>query len=207
MGSFPPSLLTHKIMIDYKKLGRIGLDSSDQQKVDTVINVDNKPLISQYNDRFIKYGFVNVKDNKYILNMSKRERDIFQITKSIGDEETGFAYDVIGKLLSDDTEENLRKEIELVREDAQVEILRRDKINNEHQKLNGELREEVKKEAERRKFAENELALIKGIGNNSPEVRNLKAELKEVKADNKKLAEMNDKLTHTPNRLRKKGLM
>ena len=194
-------------MIDYKKLGRIGLDSSDQQKVDTVINVDHKPLISQYNDRFIKYGFVNVKDNKYILNMSKRERDIFQITKSIGDEETGFAYDVIGKLLSDDTEENLRKEIELVREDAQVEILRRDKINNEHQKLNGELREEVKKETERRKFAENELALIKGIGNNSPEVRNLKAELKEVKADNKKLAEMNDKLTHTPNRLRKKGLM
>ena len=194
-------------MIDYKKLGRIGLDSSDQQKVDTVINVDNKPLISQYNDRFIKYGFVNVKDNKYILNMSKRERDIFQITKSIGDEETGFAYDVIGKLLSDDTEENLRKEIELVREDAQIEILRRDKINNEHQKLNGELREEVKKETERRKFAENELALIKGIGNNSPEVRNLKAELKEVKADNKKLAEQVDVLTHTPNKLRKKGLM
>ena len=204
-------------MIDYKKLGRIGLDSADQQKVDTVINVDHKPLISQYNDRFIKYGFVNVKDNKYILNMSKRERDIFQITKSIGDEETGFAYDVIGKLLSDDTEENLRKEIELVREDAQVEILRRDKINNEHQKLNGELREEVKKalgifskllkETERRKFAENELALIKGIGNNSPEVRNLKAELKEVKADNKKLAEQVDVLTHTPNRLRKKGLM
>ena len=51
-------------MIDYKKLGRIGLDSSDQQKVDTVINIDHKPLISQYNDRFIKYGFVNVKDNK-----------------------------------------------------------------------------------------------------------------------------------------------
>ena len=187
-------------MIDYKKLGRIGLDSGDQQKVDTVINVDNKPLISQYNDRFIKYGFVNVKDNKYILNMSKRERDIFQITKSIGDEETGFAYDVIGKLLSDDTEENLRKEIELVREDAQVEILRRDKINNDHQKLNGKLREEVR-------VAEGELSIIKGIGNNSPEVRNLKAELKEVKADNKKLAEQVDVLTHTPNRLRKKGLM
>ena len=140
-------------MIDYKKLGRIGLDSADQQKVDTVINVDHKPLISQYNDRFIKYGFVNIKDNKYILNMSKRERDIFQITKSIGDEETGFAYDVIGKLLSDDTEENLRKEIELVREDAQVEILRRDKINNDHQKLNGQLREEieeVKKDADKK---------------------------------------------------------
>ena len=194
-------------MIDYKKLGRIGLDSAAQQKVDTVINVDNKPLISQYNNRFIKYGFVEIKDNKYHLNMSKRERDIFQITKSIGDEETGFAYDVIGKLLSDDTEENLRKEIELVREDVQIEILRKDKINDEHQKLNGELRVKLKDETQRRKFAENELALIKGIGNNSPEVRNLKAELKEVKADNKKLAEMNEKLTHTPNRLRKKGLI
>ena len=99
-------------MIDYKKLGRIGLDSSDQQKVDTVINVDNKPLISQYNDRFIKYGFVNLKDNTYILNMSKRERDIFQITQNIAGEELGFAYGVIGKLLSDKTEEDLRKEIE-----------------------------------------------------------------------------------------------
>ena len=198
-------------MIDYKKLGRIGLDSADQQKVDTVINVDHKPLISQYNDRFIKYGFVNVKDNKYILNMSKRERDIFQITKSIGDEETGFAYDVIGKLLSDDTElkeiEQLKKQIPMIREDVQIEILRKDKINNEHQKLNGELSVKLKDETERRKFAENELALIKGIGNNSPEVRNLKAELKEVKADNKKLAEMNDKLIHTPNTLRKKGLI
>jgi len=132
-------------MIDYKKLGRIGLDSGDQQKVDTVLNVDHKPLISQYNNRFIKYGFVEVKDNKYHLNMSKREKDIFQITKSIGDEETGFAYDVIGKLLSDQTEEDLRKEMALVREDAQIEILRRDKINNDHQKLNGELREDNKK--------------------------------------------------------------
>ena len=198
-------------MIDYKKLGRIGLDSSDQQKVDTVINVDHKPLISQYNDRFIKYGFVEHKDNKYILKMTKKERDIFQITKSIADDELKFAYDVISKILSDDTElkeiEQLKKQIPMIREDVQIEILRKDKINNEHQKLNGELSVKLKDETERRKFAENELALIKGIGNNSPEVRNLKAELKEVKADNKKLAEMNDKLTHTPNRLRKKGLM
>ena len=167
-------------MIDYKKLGRIGLDSGDQTKVDTVLNVDHKPLISQYNNRFIKYGFVEVKDNKYHLNMSKRERDGFQITKSIGDEETGFAYDVIGKLLSDDTEENLRKENDLIREDAQVQILLVEKrqkeltrINIDHQKLNGELN----------------------------------VELKEVKADNKKLAEQVDVLTHTPNTLRKKGLM
>ena len=132
-------------MIDYKKLGRIGLDSSDQQKVDTVINVDHKPLISQYNNRFIKYGFVNLKDNTYILNMSKRERDIFQITKSIGDEETGFAYDVIGKLLSDNTEEDLRKEIDLLRDRLQIEQLEHEKISKSHQKLNGELREDNKK--------------------------------------------------------------
>jgi len=132
-------------MIDYKKLGRIGLDSGDQQKVDTVINVDHKPLISQYNNRFIKYGFVKVKDNNYILNMSKRERDIFQITKSIGDEETGFAYDVIGKLLSDKTEEDLRKEIDLLRDRLQIEQLEHEKISKSHQKLNGELREDNKK--------------------------------------------------------------
>jgi len=139
-------------MIDYKKLGRIGLDSSDQEKIDTVINVDHRSLISQYNNRFIKYGFVEVKDNKYNLNMSKREKDIFQITKSIGDEELGFAYDVIGKLLSDQTEEDLRKEIDLVRDDAQIQILSVEKrqkelarISIDHQKLNGELREDNKK--------------------------------------------------------------
>ena len=115
-------------MIDYKKLGRIGLDSGDQQKVDTVLNIDHRPLISQYNNRFIKYGFVNVKDNTYILNMSKRERDIFQITKSIGDEETGFAYDVIGKLLSDDTEEKLKKEIDILRDRLQIEHLENEQI-------------------------------------------------------------------------------
>ena len=69
-------------MIDYKKLGRIGLDSGDQQKVDTVLNVDHKPLISQYNNRFIKYGFVEVKDNKYHLNMSKGKRIFFKLLKA-----------------------------------------------------------------------------------------------------------------------------
>ena len=197
-------------MIDYKKLGRL-FDSGDQTKIDTVINVDHRPLVSQYDNRFIKFGFVEYKDNKYILKMTKKERDIFQITKSIADDELKFAYDVISKILSDDTElkeiEQLKKQIPMIREDVQIEILRKDKINNEHQKLNGELSVKLKDETERRKFAENELALIKGIGNNSPEARNLKAELKEVKADNKKLAEMNDKLTHTPNTLRKKGLL
>ena len=35
--------------------------------------------------------------------------------------------------------EHYEKEIALVREDAQIERLRLEKINNEHQKLNGEL--------------------------------------------------------------------
>ena len=139
-------------MIDYKKLSRLDIGTADQEKIDTVINVDHRSLISQYNNRFIKYGFVEVKDNKYHLNMSKREKDIFQITKSIGDEELGFAYDVIGKLLSDQTEEDLRKEIDLVRDDAQIQILSAEKrqkeltrISIDHQKLNGELREDNKK--------------------------------------------------------------
>jgi len=51
-----------------------------------------------------------------ILKCQKGKRMFFQITKSIGDEETGFAYDVIGKLLSDKTEEDLRKEIDLLRD-------------------------------------------------------------------------------------------
>ena len=139
-------------MIDYKKLSRLDIGAADQEKIDTVINVDHRSLISQYNNRFIKYGFVEVKDNKYNLNMSKREKDIFQITKSIGDEELGFAYDVIGKLLSDETEEDLRKAIDLIRDDAQVQILLVEKrqkeltrINIDHQKLNGELRADNKK--------------------------------------------------------------
>ena len=39
--------------------------------------------------------------------------------------------------------EALKKEIALVREDAQVEILRLEKRNSEHQKLNGELQEKL----------------------------------------------------------------
>ena len=129
-------------MLDYTKLGRV-LDSADQQKVDTVLNVDHKPLISQYNDRFIKYGFVEVKDNKYHLNMSKREKDIFQITKDICDEETGFAYGIIRKLLSDDTEEGLKKEIDTLKDRLQIENLENNKISENHKKLVGDLYKEI----------------------------------------------------------------
>jgi len=70
-------------MINYKKLGRIALDSSDQQKLDQLINLDTSPLISQYDKRFERHGFVEVKDNKYHLKMRDDARSVFQITKSI----------------------------------------------------------------------------------------------------------------------------
>ena len=38
-------------------------------------------------------------------------------------------------------------------------------------------------EKKRRQFAENELSLIKGIGNNSPEMKALKKENEELKAE------------------------
>jgi len=41
--------------------------------------------------------------------------------------------------------EDLKKEIALVREDAQVEILRLEQRNKEHQKLNGELQTKLSK--------------------------------------------------------------
>ena len=41
--------------------------------------------------------------------------------------------------------EHYEKEIALVREDAQIERLRLEKINNEHQKLNGELQVKLSK--------------------------------------------------------------
>jgi hypothetical protein len=40
-----------------------------------------------------------------------------------------------------------------------------------------------REEKRRRQFAEGELSIIKGIGNNSPETKALKKEIEEVKAD------------------------
>ena len=149
-------------MIDYKKLGRV-LDSGEQQKVDTLINVDTSPLISQYDKRFERHGFIEVKDNKYHLKMRDDARSVFQITKSIALDEINWLVGVIGKLLSDDTEEKLKKEIDILRDRLQIDQLENDKklantvlemdgrieeleiIDKKHQKLNGELREDNKK--------------------------------------------------------------
>ena len=56
--------------------------------------------------------------------------------------------------------------------------------------------EENKKLKKRIQELEGELSIIKGIGNNSPEMRALKKELQEVKGDNVKLSlQINDLIT------------
>ena len=47
--------------------------------------------------------------------------------------------------MSDQTEEDLKKEIDTLRDRLQIEQLEHDKISKGHQKLNGELREDNKK--------------------------------------------------------------
>jgi len=133
-------------MIDYKKLGRI-LDSSDQQKLDQLINVNTDPLISQYDEQFIKHGFVEVKDNKYHLKMGTDTRSVFQITKAIALTEIDWLLNIIKKLLSDQTD---LKEIDRLRDQLTIEQLTYDKeisnlktINKRHQELNGQLRQEI----------------------------------------------------------------
>ena len=56
------------------------------------------------------------------------------------------------------------------------------------------LKKQVKDEKERRQFAENELALIKGVGNNSPEMKAAKARIKELLEINKEHQQINGKL-------------
>ena len=54
-------------------------------------------------------------------------------------------------------------------------------IEESHRELNGKLHVKISE-------VENEMALLKGIGNNSPEMRDLQKEVKELREDNKKLA-------------------
>ena len=130
-------------MIDYKKLARIGLDSADTQKLDELINVNTNPLISQYDKQFERRGFVEVKDNKYHLKMRDDARSVFQITKSIALTEIDWLLGIIRKLLSDETEENLKKEIDILRDRLQVENLENTKISEGHKKLVGDLFKQI----------------------------------------------------------------
>ena len=60
-----------------------------------------------------------------------------------------------------------------------------------------------KDEKERRQFCENELALIKGVGNNSPEMKKLQEENKKLKED---LIKVKESLKDPVNEARKAGL-
>jgi hypothetical protein len=163
-------------MTDYKKLGRI-LDSADQQKLDELINISTEPLISQYDKQFIRHGFIEVKNNKYILKMGTDARAVFQITKKIGLDEINWLLDIIKKLLSDETEqdeiENLKKNEDLLRDRSMIEQLQYDKISEGHKKLVGELYKNID----------------------------------ELKEDNKNLSKQIADLNDKPSNLRKKGLM
>ena len=126
-------------MIDYKKLGRI-LDSSDQQKLDQLINVNTDPLISQYDKQFERHGFVEVKDNKYHLKMRDDARSVFQITKSIALDEINWLVGVISKILNDETD---LKEIDLLGDRLTIEQLQHDKVSEGHKKLVGDLYKQI----------------------------------------------------------------
>ena len=126
-------------MIDYKKLGRI-LDSSDQQKLDQLINVNIDGLISQYDEQFIKHGFVKVDNNRYNLKMSEDSKSVFQITKAIALTEIDWLLNIIKKLLSDQTD---LKEIDLLRDRLTIEQLQHDKVSEGHKRLVGDVYKKI----------------------------------------------------------------
>ena len=144
-------------MIDYKKLGRI-LDSADQQKLDRLINVNIDGLISQYDEKFVKHGFVKVDNNKYNLKMSEDSKSVFQITKNIALTEIDWLLNIIKKLLSDQTE---LKEIDLLRDQLAIN----NKISEGHKKLVGDLYKQIDEVKEDNK------KLSEQIGNKPNELR------------------------------------
>ena len=149
-------------MIDYKKLGRIGLDSSDQQKLDQLINVNTDPLISQYDEQFIKHGFVKVDNNRYNLKMSEDSKSVFQITKSIALNEINWLVGVISKILNDETD---LKEIDRLRDQLTIQQLQHDKVSTGHKKLVGDLYKQIDEVKEDNK------KLSEQIGNKPNELR------------------------------------
>ena len=184
-------------MIDYKKLGRI-LDSADQQKLDLLINVNTDALISQYDEKFVKHGFVKVDNNRYNLKMSEDSKSVFQITKAIALTEIGWLLNIIKKLLSDQTD---LKEIDRLRDQLTIEQLTHDKeignfktIEKKHQELNGQLRQEIE---ETKKDHDNKMM---------NKIIKYENEIHELKKDNKKLAKQIEDLDK-PRKLREKGLM
>ena len=70
-----------------------------------------------------------------------------------------------------------------------------------------ELKKEIDKLKKRVQEAEGEVTIIRGIGMNSPEFRDLKKENIELKDDNKKLARQVEDKVDFVRRLRDKGLI
>ena len=150
---FPATL---KEIMDYKKLGRL-FSKYEAEKIDTLINVDIN-LISEYDKIFVKYGFIKVDGQKFLNNMSGRENQVFQLTKSVALDEINFLVRSISKILRDDFD---LKEIDLLKEQIQTNQLEHDKISKEHQKLNGELRVEVEEiKADNKKLSKQIESLI-----------------------------------------------
>ena len=75
--------------------------------------------------------------------MGTDARSVFQITKSIALTEIDWLLGIIRKLLSDETEENLKKEIDILRDRLQVENLENTKISEGHKKLVGDLFKQI----------------------------------------------------------------
>jgi len=163
-------------MIDYKKLNKL-FEKYDVQKIDELINVHTDGLISQYDNQFIRHGFVEVKDDKYILKMGTDARSVFQITKAIGLTEINWLVEVISKILNDKTEldeiEQLKKKEDLLRDQLTIQGLENEKVSLGHKKLVGELYKEID----------------------------------ELKGDNQKLSKQIDDFSNTPKKLIKKGLI
>ena len=81
-------------------------------------------------------------------------------------------------------------------------VQQRNELQKKVRKLSeriSELEVELLDEKNRRQFSENELALIKGVGNNSPEIKKLKEENERLKADLARSVEERqfDNLVHT----------
>ena len=70
-----------------------------------------------------------------------------------------------------------------------------------------ELKKEIAKLKKRVQEAEGEVTIIRGIGMNSPEFRDLKKENEELKDDNKKLAQQIQDKNNLVGKLRDKGLL
>ena len=87
---------------------------------------------------------------------------------------------------------NIKKQFKIESILKEADQLMINKITK-YENIVAQLKKQFEEEKDRRQFAEAELSLIKGIGQNSPEQKALQKELQEVKNDNRKLSlQIND---------------